>query len=64
MRTDANRFGLVVFSPPLSKKNAYDVNWLYRDKDYQEPLSECQAVLFGFGLHARRKKKSLLDCME
>jgi hypothetical protein len=32
-RTDANRFGLVVFSPPQSKKNAYDVNWLYRDRD-------------------------------
>jgi hypothetical protein len=32
-RTDANRFGLVVFSPPRSKKNAYDVNWLYQDRD-------------------------------
>lgn len=32
-RTDETRFGLVVFSPPQSKKNAYDVNWLYRDRD-------------------------------
>ena len=32
-RTGANRFGLVVFSPPQSKKTAYDINWLYRERD-------------------------------
>ena len=32
-RTDDNRFGLVVFSPPQSKKTAYDINWLYRERN-------------------------------
>jgi hypothetical protein len=32
-RTDANRFGLVVFSAPKTKKNTYDVNWLYQNRD-------------------------------
>jgi hypothetical protein len=32
-RTEANRFGLVVFSPPRIKKTAYDINWLYEERD-------------------------------
>jgi hypothetical protein len=31
-RSDANRFGLVIFSPPESG-SGYEVHWLYRDRD-------------------------------
>ena len=32
-RTDANRYSLVIFSPPRAKKNVYEVHWLYKDRD-------------------------------
>lgn len=31
--SDPERFGLVILSPPEAKKNSYDVNWLYRNRD-------------------------------
>lgn len=32
-KTDANKFGLVIFSPIRGTKDKYETNWLYRDKD-------------------------------
>jgi hypothetical protein len=32
-RSDPNRFGLVIFSPPKGGKNNYEINWLYKDRD-------------------------------
>lgn len=32
-RNDANKYSLVIFSPPQNNSNNYKVNWLYRNKD-------------------------------
>lgn len=32
-RSDSERFGLVIFSPPANKEKTYELNWLYKDRD-------------------------------
>ena len=45
-RSDENRFGLVIFSPPEGRRD-YKVHWLYRDRDLSKTsLSQASGSFF------------------